>query len=128
MLLTSKLSMAHQNRHIMLVRLTNTNFSTPVQAVRTTSLCRVLVIPRTVYNALAADFPISTSAVMDNLVARAEEVYIYPLPQCHACSPHCVRVNLHQIMEIFHRHYIQEHVHATKFYTTAMHEAVEAQK
>jgi hypothetical protein len=45
-----------------------------MQSVRTTSLCRVLVIPRAVYNALSADFPISTSAVMDNLVAKAEEV------------------------------------------------------
>lgn len=50
------------------------------ESVRTTSLCRVLVIPRTVYNALAADFPISTGAVMDNLVARAEQMVEQEFP------------------------------------------------
>lgn len=34
----------------------------------------MLVIARTVYNALVSDFPISTSVIMDNLVMRAEEV------------------------------------------------------
>jgi hypothetical protein len=37
-------------------------------------MCRVLVIPRTVYKALADDFPISTRQIMTNLVARAEQV------------------------------------------------------
>lgn len=37
-------------------------------------MCRVLTIPRSVYTSLAADFPVSSSAVLDNLVARAEEV------------------------------------------------------
>jgi hypothetical protein len=37
-------------------------------------MCRVLVVPRALYNALSADFPLSTAAIMDNLVARAEEV------------------------------------------------------
>jgi hypothetical protein len=44
------------------------------QSVRTTGLCRVLVIPRALYHALAADFRSSTRAVLDNLLARAEQV------------------------------------------------------
>jgi hypothetical protein len=45
-----------------------------MQSVRTVGVCRVLTIPRSVYTSLAADFPVSSSAVLDNLVARAEEV------------------------------------------------------
>jgi hypothetical protein len=45
-----------------------------MQSVRTTGLCRVLVIPRALYHALTADFPSSTRAVLDNLLARAEQV------------------------------------------------------
>jgi hypothetical protein len=44
------------------------------QSVRTAGVCRVLTIPRSVYNSLVADFPLSSSVVLDNLVARAEEV------------------------------------------------------
>jgi hypothetical protein len=44
------------------------------QSVRTTGLCRVLTISRSAYNAVASDFPTSSSVVLDNLVARAEEV------------------------------------------------------
>jgi hypothetical protein len=46
----------------------------PLQYVRTTGLCRVLVIPRSVYNSLAADYPMSARVVLDNLQARAEQV------------------------------------------------------
>jgi CRP-like cAMP-binding protein len=45
-----------------------------MQYVRTTGLCRVLVIPRSVYNTLAADYPMSARAVLDNLQTRAEQV------------------------------------------------------
>lgn len=37
-------------------------------------MCRVLVIPRTVFKALTSDFPISTRQIMTNLVERAEQV------------------------------------------------------
>uniref|UniRef100_A0A383WLL7 Ion transport domain-containing protein n=1 Tax=Tetradesmus obliquus TaxID=3088 RepID=A0A383WLL7_TETOB len=48
--------------------------------VRTTGLCRVLVIPRSVYNALAADYPMSARAVMDNLQERAEQLILREFP------------------------------------------------
>jgi len=44
------------------------------QSVRTEKMCRVLVIPRTVFKALTQDFPISTRQIMTNLVDRAEQV------------------------------------------------------
>lgn len=47
-----------------------------LQSVRTAGVCRVLTIPRSVYNSVAADFPVSSSSVLDNLVARAEEVCV----------------------------------------------------
>ncbi|WIA41476.1 hypothetical protein OEZ86_005053 [Tetradesmus obliquus] len=51
-----------------------------MEYVRTTGLCRVLVIPRSVYNALAADYPMSARAVMDNLQERAEQLILREFP------------------------------------------------
>jgi hypothetical protein len=45
-----------------------------VKSVRTVGMCRVLVVPRSTFNIVAADFPLSVSALMNNLVAEAEEV------------------------------------------------------
>jgi hypothetical protein len=45
-----------------------------VQSVRTETICRMLVIPRTVYTALTDAFPVSTRQIMTNLVDRAEQV------------------------------------------------------
>jgi hypothetical protein len=49
------------------------------QAVRTTSVCRVLVINRHDYTSLTSSFPISSKAVMDNLMDRAEAVSLLEL-------------------------------------------------
>eukprot|EP00878_Enallax_costatus_P040551 GHUV01046859.1.p1 GENE.GHUV01046859.1~~GHUV01046859.1.p1 ORF type:complete len:405 (+),score=62.50 GHUV01046859.1:907-2121(+) len=51
-----------------------------LQSVRTISLCRVLVIPRIVYATLASEFPVSTRAIMDNLVHRAEQMVELEFP------------------------------------------------
>jgi len=45
-----------------------------LQSVRTTGMCRVLTIPRSVYNSVAGDFGASSSVVLDNLVTQAEAV------------------------------------------------------
>ncbi|KAF8054945.1 AKT1 [Scenedesmus sp. PABB004] len=48
--------------------------SASMETVRTMGMCRVLVVPRVLYNSLVAEFPISSAQVMENLVARAEEM------------------------------------------------------
>ncbi|KAF6266101.1 hypothetical protein COO60DRAFT_1697459 [Scenedesmus sp. NREL 46B-D3] len=55
-------------------------------SVRTTGLCRVLVVPRALYHALAADFPSSTRAVLGNLLARAEQMIEAEFPGHSAAS------------------------------------------
>jgi hypothetical protein len=47
---------------------------TPAQTVKTASVCRVLVLGRAAYQALAAAFPLSAEAVLDNLLEAAQEV------------------------------------------------------
>jgi hypothetical protein len=42
--------------------------------VRTVSVCRILVVPRSAYNTIAAAFPIGARTVLTNLLARAQEV------------------------------------------------------
>lgn len=44
------------------------------EAVRSMTVCRVLVIPRSTYNAVAHDFPLSARQVLQNLQQRAQEV------------------------------------------------------
>uniref|UniRef100_A0A383VMP3 Cyclic nucleotide-binding domain-containing protein n=1 Tax=Tetradesmus obliquus TaxID=3088 RepID=A0A383VMP3_TETOB len=57
-----------------------------MESVRTTGMCRVLVIPRALYHALAGDFASSTRAVLDNLLARAEQMIEAEFPGCSAAS------------------------------------------
>ncbi|WIA36270.1 hypothetical protein OEZ86_007599 [Tetradesmus obliquus] len=57
-----------------------------MESVRTTGMCRVLVITRALYQALAADFASSTRAVLDNLLARAEQMIEAEFPGCSAAT------------------------------------------
>ena len=43
-------------------------------SVRTVSMCRILVVPRTAYAAVAVDFPIGARTVLENLKQRAQSV------------------------------------------------------
>uniref|UniRef100_A0A383VF86 Cyclic nucleotide-binding domain-containing protein n=1 Tax=Tetradesmus obliquus TaxID=3088 RepID=A0A383VF86_TETOB len=50
------------------------------EAVRSLTVCRVLVIPRSTYNAVARDFPLSARQVLENLKSRAAEMVAAFLP------------------------------------------------
>ncbi|WIA21138.1 hypothetical protein OEZ85_005449 [Tetradesmus obliquus] len=50
------------------------------EAVRSLTVCRVLVIPRSTYNAVARDFPLSARQVLENLKSRAAEMVAVFLP------------------------------------------------
>jgi len=43
------------------------------EGVRSTSVCRVLTIPRADYHAVAATFPIGSRSVLDNILVRAQQ-------------------------------------------------------
>ena len=43
------------------------------EGIRSTSVCRVLTIPRTAYTTIAQTFPIGSRSVLDNLLARAQQ-------------------------------------------------------
>ena len=47
---------------------------TQLETVRSISVCRVLVLPRAAYEAVAAAFPIGARTVLTNLLSRAQEV------------------------------------------------------
>ena len=44
------------------------------EGIRSTSVCRVLTIPRAGYNTIAQTFPIGSRNVLDNLLAKAQQV------------------------------------------------------
>ncbi len=44
------------------------------EGIRSTSVCRVLTIPRAGYNTIAQTFPIGSRNVLDNLQAKAQQV------------------------------------------------------
>jgi hypothetical protein len=46
----------------------------PPQLVRSLTVCRVLVVPRPAYAALAADFPLSSTSMLEALQKNAEQV------------------------------------------------------
>ena len=46
-----------------------------VQAVRTVTVCRILVVARSAYQSIRAAFPIGTRQMLDNLQANAEQVW-----------------------------------------------------
>ena len=50
------------------------------EGIRSTSVCRVLTIPRAGYNTIAQTFPIGSRNVLDNLLAKAQQVM-----SCQAC-------------------------------------------
>ena len=45
-----------------------------MQTVRTVTVCRVLVVPRTAYQVIKSAFPLGTRQMLDNLQAHAELV------------------------------------------------------
>ena len=45
-----------------------------LQTVRTVTVCRVLVVPRSAYHSIKAAFPLGTRQMLDNLQAHAEAV------------------------------------------------------
>jgi hypothetical protein len=45
-----------------------------LQLVRSLTVCRVLVVPRPAYAALAQDFPLSSTAMLEALQKNAEQV------------------------------------------------------
>lgn len=45
-----------------------------MQTVRTMTVCRVLVVPRSAYHSIKTAFPVGTRQVLDNLQAHAELV------------------------------------------------------
>ena len=47
-----------------------------MQTVRTVTVCRVLVVPRSAYQSIKSAFPLGTRQVLDNLQAHAELVSI----------------------------------------------------
>eukprot|EP00775_Hariotina_reticulata_P006152 gene6152-6389_t len=51
-----------------------------MESIRTTGMCRVLVLPRPLLAVLMKDFPLSTGALMNNLVAQAEEYVCCEFP------------------------------------------------
>ena len=53
----------------------------------------MLVVPRALYNALSADFPLSIMAIMDSLVARAEQARGAALvPNARSRAPCMIRI------------------------------------
>jgi hypothetical protein len=48
-----------------------------MQLVRSLTVCRALVVPRPAYAALAADFPMSATAILVALQKNAERVSWY---------------------------------------------------
>lgn len=50
-----------------------------MQTVRTVTVCRVLVVPRTAYQTIKAAFPLGTRQMLDNLQAHSELVRHSPL-------------------------------------------------
>ena len=53
-----------------------------MQTVRTVTVCRVLVVPRSAYHSIKSAFPLGTRQVLDNLQAHAEMV-----GTLHPCGP-----------------------------------------
>eukprot|EP00775_Hariotina_reticulata_P002549 gene2549-2852_t len=51
------------------------------EAVQSLTVCRVLVIPRSTYNSVARDFPLSARQVLENLRRRAAELVANLLPE-----------------------------------------------
>eukprot|EP00775_Hariotina_reticulata_P003994 gene3994-4245_t len=51
------------------------------EAVQSLTVCRVLVIPRSTYNSVARDFPLSARQVLENLKTRAAELVAQFLPE-----------------------------------------------
>ena len=49
-----------------------------MQTVRTATVCRVLVVPRSAYQSIKSAFPLGTRQVLDNLQAHAELVKAKP--------------------------------------------------
>lgn len=45
-----------------------------MQTVRTMTVCRVLVVPRSAYHSIKSGFPLGTRQVLENLQEHAEEV------------------------------------------------------
>ena len=45
-----------------------------MQTVRTATVCRVLVVPRSAYQTIKSAFPLGTRQMLDNLQAHAEVV------------------------------------------------------
>ncbi len=52
-----------------------------MQTVRTVTVCRVLVVPRSAYQTIKSAFPLGTRQMLDNLQAHAELV-----GDLHPCS------------------------------------------
>lgn len=52
-----------------------------MQTVRTVTVCRVLVVPRTAYQTIKSAFPLGTRQMLDNLQAHAELVGPFTMPQ-----------------------------------------------
>eukprot|EP00775_Hariotina_reticulata_P004102 gene4102-4348_t len=51
------------------------------EVVRSLTVCRVLVIPRSLYHGIADDFPVSSRQVLENLKRRVEQVVSEFLPE-----------------------------------------------
>ncbi len=67
------------------------------EGIRSTSVCRVLTIPRAGYNTIAQTFPIGSRNVLDNLLAKAQQVM--SRRACAAVNPtkshcHCEKMHL----------------------------------
>lgn len=54
----------------------SSHLTSPLQLVRSLTVCRVLVVPRPAYAALAADFPMSATAILNALQRNAERVRV----------------------------------------------------
>lgn len=85
----------HACRHLpqaLLLRLPAACPPLPPQLVRSLTVCRVLVVPRPAYAALAADFPLSSTAMLEALQRNAEQVNMWKglrFGSCMASVHHC---------------------------------------
>ncbi len=48
------------------------------EGIRSTTVCRVLTIPRSAYATIAQTFPIGSRSVLDNLLAKAQQASVSP--------------------------------------------------
>ena len=52
------------------------------EGIRSTTVCRVLTIPRSAYTIVAQTFPIGSRSVLDNLLAKAQQASLLPSLLC----------------------------------------------